>query len=95
MVKFYVTKKAVEDLSQIWNFEFRRSSELEADKYYLMLISAFVDIANNPNFGKAYNVIGDHLRGYRANRHIVFYQLMDDEDVHICRILHESMELKV
>lgn len=38
MAKFYFTKRAVEDLSSIWNYTFEVWSEEQADKYYRMLI---------------------------------------------------------
>lgn len=38
MAKFYFTKRAVEDLSSIWNYTFEVWSEEQADKYYRILL---------------------------------------------------------
>jgi len=38
MSKFTLTNKAVEDLSDIWNYTFDQWSERQADIYYQMLI---------------------------------------------------------
>jgi toxin ParE1/3/4 len=48
MAKYNLTKKAVDDLAQIWYYTFDRWSENQADKYYQMLINNFDEIANNP-----------------------------------------------
>jgi toxin ParE1/3/4 len=39
MAEYKLTKKAVEDLSKIWDYTFEIWSEKEADKYYGELIS--------------------------------------------------------
>ena len=72
MAKFKLTNKAVEDLSEIWNYSFEVWSEKQADDYYKMLISTCQEIAENPNSGKNYNGITKRLFGIRANRHIIF-----------------------
>jgi toxin ParE1/3/4 len=38
MTKFYLTNKAVEDLTDIWNYTLENWSERQADKYYDLLI---------------------------------------------------------
>ena len=48
MAKYNLTKKAVDDLTQIWYYTFDRLPENQADKYYKMLIDNFAEIANNP-----------------------------------------------
>ena len=39
MAEFKLTNKAVEDLSEIWDYTFKVWSEKQADKYYELLIS--------------------------------------------------------
>jgi len=38
MAKFFLTNKAVEDLSEIWDYPYETWSEMQADKYYSLLI---------------------------------------------------------
>ena len=95
MAKFHLTNKAVEDLADIWNYTFEEWTEQQADNYYNMLISSCQKIATNPNlFGKRYDEILDGLRGFKAGKHILFYQLLNDGNVEIIRILHEQMDLR-
>lgn len=95
MVKYYLTTKAVEDLTKIWNYTFKEWSEQQADKYYFMLIDNFEEIAKNPNLGKNYESIAPTLFGYRAEKHIIFYRSINKSEIEITRILHGMMDLKI
>lgn len=94
MAKYRLTKKAVEDLTEIWNYTFDNWSANQADAYYQMLIENFNGIAYNPNLGKNYGGIIKNLFGFKAGRHIIFYRNIQNEEVEITRILHEHMDLK-
>ena len=94
MAKYKLTKKAVEDLAKIWNYTYKEWSEKLADKYYNILISNCKAIARNPNFGKSYAIITPNLFGFKANRHIVFYRIIDENNIEITRILHGRMDLR-
>ncbi len=94
MAKYYLTKKAIDDLTKIWNYTYEEWSEQQADKYYNMLIDNFKVIAENPNLGKSYLAITPTLFGFKAAKHIIFYRKINDNEVEITRILHEMMDLK-
>lgn len=93
MAEFYLTKKAIEDLNEIWNYTFEHWSEEQADKYYQMLISTCQQVADNQSLGKNYEKIATALFGFKANRHIIFYRKIEDHEIEITRILHERMDL--
>ena len=94
MNKYYLTNKAVDDLTKIWNYTYEKWSEQQADKYYQMLIRNCEEIANNFELGKNYNGIAPTLYGLRATKHIIFYRKISEVEVEISRILHESMDLR-
>jgi len=94
MAKFELTKKAVEDLADIWNYTYENWSENQADKYYQLLIESFNEIAGNQSIGKKYSGIVESLRGFKVGRHIVFFREKEGRKVEIIRILHEHMDLK-
>lgn len=94
MAKYKLTNRAVEDLSNIWEYTFEVWSENQADKYYAMLISNCQEIANNPLLGKSYEGITQNLLGLRTNRHVIFYRVLNHNEVEITRILHERMDLE-
>lgn len=94
MAKLELTKKAVEDLADIWNYTYENWSERQADKYYQLLVESFKEIADNLRIGKNYSEIVERLRGFKVGRHIVFFRKMEGSKIEIIRILHEQMDLK-
>ena len=94
MARFSFTRKAIDDLFQIWNYTCDNWSEVQADTYYQMLLRNCRLIAGNPDIGKAYSAIMKGLLGFKAGRHIIFYQKADDRTIEIIRILHEQMDIK-
>ena len=71
MPRYYLTNRAVEDLSQIWEYTFENWSENQADKYYNNLIVNCKSITQNPDLGKNYEGITKKLFGLKINRHIL------------------------
>ena len=94
MAKYFLTHKAVEDLSKIWEYTYEVWSESQADKYYELLIDSFQEIAKNPEIGKNYDEIDSTILGLRVGKHIVFYRVAKSDDIEILRILHQRMDLK-
>jgi toxin ParE1/3/4 len=93
-MKYKLTYKAIDDLTQIWNYTFYKWSEKQADKYYFMLLDNFNEIAFDPQLGKNYSGITENLLGFKAGRHIIFYRRIEENKIEIIRILHEKMEFK-
>ena len=93
MPKYILTNKAVTDLSEIWNYTYSRWSEIQADKYYQLLIDTCDKIADNPDLGKDYSIVIDNLLGFRAGRHIIFYRRLEGDRIEVIRILHDQMDL--
>ena len=95
MAKFHLTNKAVDDLSKIWEYTADYWSEKQADDYYNLLVGSCREIADSPHLlGISYEEIMVGLRGYRASRHIIFWQTLTNGDILIIRILHQRMDLK-
>ena len=94
MAKFHLTNKAIEDLSAIWNYTYDTWNENQADKYYALLINSCQNLVKTPFVGKKYDEISLNLRGYKAGKHIIFYQSITKDEVLIIRVLHETMDLK-
>lgn len=95
MPKVRYSNKAVEDLSSIWEYTFTKWSENQADEYYAMLISAcnrllYPSVISN----RSYEEISEGLLGVRAGHHLIFYNILENDDVMIIRILHEKMDIK-
>ncbi|MBX2899388.1 MAG: type II toxin-antitoxin system RelE/ParE family toxin [Cyclobacteriaceae bacterium] len=94
MAKYRFTKKAVGDLTHIWNYTVNVWSENQAERYYRQLLTFCKEVASNPHLGKSYDGVAKNLFGLRANYHIIFYRVIKENEIEIVRILHERMDLK-
>ena len=88
MSKYYLTNKAVDDLTEIWNYTYVEWSEQQADRYYQSLISDCEEISKNQKIGKNYTEITPSLFGLCSTKHIIFYRIISSNEVEITRILH-------
>ncbi len=93
MAKYKLTNKAVEDLTNVWDYTFDIWSEKQADKYFNMLLKNCQTIADDPKIGKKYDGVKDELLGVKVNRHVIFYREIEGQPIEITRILHERMDL--
>jgi toxin ParE1/3/4 len=93
MASYRLTNKAVEDLNQIWEYSFDTWSEEQANYYYQTLISVCEDLAENPRIGRTYDSILPGLLGFIANKHIIFYRVIDAGLIEIARILHGRLDI--
>lgn len=94
MAKCYFTQKAVEDLSDIWNYTLQEWSETQADQYYHELISACNLLAKRPKLGQNSDLIRMELFRYHVGRHFIFFHKVSKSDIEIIRILHDSMDFR-
>ena len=94
MANYKLTNKAVEDLTEIWEYTIEKWSEQKADRYYKLLLDSCQDIANNPNLGKNYEGITNDLFGLKTIRHIIFYRKRINLPIEITKILHGQMDIK-
>ncbi len=94
MVKLTLRQKAIDDLSNIWEYTAEIWSEKQADKYYNMIKVACENIANDVVVGRIYHNISSNLLGYKTGKHIIFYQYFSEDEIEVIRILHERMDIE-
>lgn len=94
MAKFSFTNKALDDLIEIWDYTVEQWSENQAQTYYNLIMASCLDLANNPQLGKSYNIVSQNLLGYKCGEHIIFYQEIIKNEIEIARVLHGMMDLK-
>ena len=94
MAKVHYSKKAVDDLANIWDYTYDEWSERQADKYYMILIQACQEIALNSKKGKPYEEVAEGIRGFLIYRHIILFKKLSASEILIVRILHAQMDLK-
>ena len=94
MARYKLTRKAKEDLKEIWKYTALNWSESKADLYYERFFIAFDHISSYPKLvGTDYSEVIDGLYGYPFQRHIIMYMVEDSRTV-ILRILHQRMDIK-
>ena len=93
MPEFKFTKKAVKDLSNIWNYTLETWSEKQADKYYNQIIKKCTFLSKKPESGTIYFAVIENLRSTKINKHLIFYRIIDVDTIEIERILHERMDI--
>lgn len=94
MGKYFLTNKAVEDISKIYEYTYEFWSEKQADKYYEELINFMQLLSENPHIGKNYIQIRSDIYGFPANKHIIFYRILNTTEIEIERILGAEMDLR-
>mgnify|MGYP001499283355 CR=1 FL=1 len=94
MTRFRFTRKAVGDLTDIWNFTAEKWSVHQAEIYYQLLIESCRELASHPDSGKKYPGVARDLLGIKTGRHTIFYQIIDPDTVLVIRILHDQMDLR-
>ncbi len=94
MAKYTLSNKALEDLSKIWEYTYEVWSELQAEKYYYMLLDTCQDLADGNISGKSYPEINSQVLGIKTGRHIIFYRKAKGTGIEVARILHGRMDLK-
>lgn len=94
MARFYFTNKALEDLAEIWDYTVVEWSGNQAENYYNLIMASCMDLANNPQLGKAYEILSLNVLGYKCGQHILFYRVMTKNEIEIVRVLHGMMDLK-
>ena len=77
MAKYNLTNKAVEDLTEIWDYTFDKWSEKQADKYYEILLVNCQDIADEPNIGRNYKGIKNEFFGIRSKGTLYFIAILE------------------
>ena len=94
MSKYFLSNKAVDDLSKIWDYTYEIWSENQADKYYYELLEDCKELSENQNLGRNYIEINLEINGHKSGQHIIFYRTLNEEEIEIVRFLHRRMDLK-
>ena len=90
-MKIIRTKKAEEDIKEIYKYSFLNFGEAQAEKYYKGLERKFNSILNKTAHSTDYSFIEPDLRRSNYGAHAIYYRINKD-DIIIIRILHQRMD---
>ncbi|TDQ17544.1 toxin ParE1/3/4 [Algoriphagus boseongensis] len=94
MASYFLSQKAIDDLSAIWEYTFETWSEQQADNYYWQLLEDCKNVAENQFLGKQYPEISQEIFGFKSGEHLIFYRKLNPSSIEVIRILHSRMDLK-
>jgi len=90
-----ISKKAFEDIEDIWLYTAETWSKEQADRYYNLIFDEIDFIVANPLSGKDYSHIRKNYRCSKVKSHLIFYRYVKSEKkVDIIRILHQCMDIE-
>lgn len=93
MGTFSLTHAAKHDLRGIARFTEERWGRAQRRHYLKGLDEAFRLLADSPKLGNACDYIEPGLRKYPFQSHVVFYDLLSDEEIQVVRVLHKSIDV--
>ncbi len=92
-MKYKISKKAYEDIENIWLYTFENWSQEQADRYFQLIFDEIEYMSENPHLG----IDCSHIRkGYKRSKvksHYIFYRIITNQ-IEIIRILHQRMDVE-
>lgn len=90
---FEISKLALKDLDDIWEYSAEQWSRQQANRYYKELIQSIQEICNNSEIGKPIDYVKQGHRIINVKSHMIVYK-MQQEIIYIDRILHQKMDIE-
>ena len=92
-LKFEISKLALEDLDNIWEFTAEQWSNEQANKYYNEIFLAIGKICENSDIGKPIDEVKKGHRRTNVQSHMIIYKVKGTT-IYIDRILHQKMDIE-
>jgi toxin ParE1/3/4 len=93
MSGFQLSKKAEQDLKEIYQYGYRQHGERQADRYIYKLEKAFYFLAENPLICPERVEFVPPVRIHHHDKHLLVY-IYENNIILIIRLLHERMDIK-
>jgi len=85
---YRLTRKAVEDINEIYSFSAEQFGVDQADPYHTLLERTFEFLAENPFAARKRLELSPQVRIHPVQSHLVIYQVEDNGNILIVRIRH-------
>lgn len=94
-MKYKISRKAEDDLEEIWLYTLEIWSKELADRYLNLIFDEIEFISINPKSGQDFDHIQKNYRYSKVKSHLIFYKhKKGDDEIEVIRILHERMDLE-
>jgi toxin ParE1/3/4 len=94
MGSFTLTQKAKADMFFIGRYTYKQWGKAQQRRYLTQLDSAFHDLADKPDIGRACDDIREGYFKYGVGKHVIFYRHTGKDKIEIVRILHGRMDIE-
>ena len=94
MAEYIISKKALEDLNNIWIYTAENWSIEQADRYYNLIMDEIEFVAENFETMKDFGGVRRNYRYSKVKAHLVFCNKIKNNEMEVVRILHEKMDIK-
>lgn len=92
-LNFEISRLALDDLDNIWEYTAEQWSKEQANKYYNEIFSTISKICEIADIGKTIDEIKKGHRKTNVKSHIIIYKVKGTK-VFIDRILHQKMDIE-
>lgn len=92
MPSYKLAQLAERDLEAIWDYSFVNWGVSKASSYLDDLLTTFELLAEHPEMSWLRTEFIPAVRIHQHAHHLIVY-LQDETDIHIVRVLHESMNI--
>lgn len=94
-MSYRLSRKAEEDLEEIWLYTLEIWSKEQADRYLSLLFEEIEFLSINPKKGQDFTHIRKNYCYSKVKSHLIFYQYKKGHTViDVVRILHEKMDIE-
>lgn len=92
MSGYRLSRKAVADLSDIWDYTAEHWGVEQAERYIGSVRDACKALARGQQLGQDASHIRHGYRKQLAGTHVLFFRALDDGGIDVVRILHQRMD---
>jgi toxin ParE1/3/4 len=91
---YVLSPRAIEDLSDIWDYSTDRWGADQADRYVRQITATCRDLADNRRKGRDAGDIRAGYFRYAVGSHELFYRYDQEGQMEVVRILHKRMDVE-
>lgn len=93
MKRYVLSRAAITDLREIWNYTTNTWDERQAERYVQSIHDACATLADGRKKGRSVLGAPGYLK-LAVGAHFIFYRTEDSAPIKVIRILHQRMDVK-
>ena len=94
MSEYIISKKALEDINNIWIYTAENWSAEQANRYYDLIYDEIEYIVKNFEMARDFGKIRKSYRYSKVKSHLIFFKKDKMNEIEVVRVLHERMDIE-